>query len=76
MTLIRNSRARHLLASCTPLLVPWFAAVAQAAPPESPQAAGGALLGDSPFMNGLIVFIIVQFLARRLAYGILLLAVW
>jgi aminobenzoyl-glutamate transport protein len=30
----------------------------------------GALIGDSPFMNGLIVFITVLFLATGLAYGI------
>jgi aminobenzoyl-glutamate transport protein len=30
----------------------------------------GALIGDSPFMNGLIVFITVLFLGTGLAYGI------
>jgi aminobenzoyl-glutamate transport protein len=41
-------------------------------PPGAPlrNAATGALIGDSPFMNGLIVFIALVFLAAGAAYGI------
>ncbi len=43
-----------------------------ALPPGAPlrNAATGALIGDSPFMNGLIVFIALVFLAAGAAYGI------
>jgi aminobenzoyl-glutamate transport protein len=43
-----------------------------ALPPGAPlrHAATGALIGDSPFMNGLIVFIAAVFLAGGAAYGI------
>jgi aminobenzoyl-glutamate transport protein len=41
-------------------------------PPGAPlrNATTGALIGDSPFMNGLIVFIALTFLAAGAAYGI------
>lgn len=38
MTIIRNSKARHLLASCTLALGLSFSAAAQAAPPAAPRA--------------------------------------
>ena len=38
------------------------------APLRDPET--GALIGDSPFMNGLIVFVTLLFLATGLAYGI------
>lgn len=43
-------------------------ALPSGAPLRNPET--GALIGDSPFMNGLIVFITLLFLATGVAYGI------
>ncbi|NUP07572.1 MAG: AbgT family transporter [Polyangiaceae bacterium] len=43
-------------------------AIPSGAPLRNPET--GALIGDSPFMNGLIVFVTLLFLATGLAYGI------
>jgi len=45
-----------------------FLAIPRGAPLRNPDT--GALVGDSPFMNGLIVFIALAFLVAGAAYGI------
>jgi aminobenzoyl-glutamate transport protein len=56
-----------LWATLATLVVFGLLAVPRGAPLRNPET--GALIGDSPFMNGLIVFIALAFLAAGAAYG-------